>query len=110
LNLDDLPPQLPRNLSRRARADLFEIIGYTARHWGLQMALTTASRLIEKAHDIGEGTAAGHRRSDMATRKRLLFVLEPPWLLAYRPETRQVVRIVHGARDFPALFRPRRPR
>ena len=40
----------------------------------------------------------------MQTRRRTLFLVEPPWVIAYDPDTRQVLRILHGARDFPTIF------
>jgi hypothetical protein len=33
-----------------------------------------------------------------------LSLNEDPWVICFNPHTRQVYRIVHGARDFPAIF------
>ncbi len=38
-----------------------------------------------------------------------LFLVEPPWVIAYHPVTRRIYRVLHGAMDFPALFPPPDP-
>lgn len=76
----------------------------SAREWGLATAQQTAARLLTRVHAVAGGTAIGHERRDVRPRRRTLFLVEEPWVIAYSPDTRQVLRILHGARDFPALF------
>lgn len=97
---------MPDNLSSRALADLVSIVRHGAREWGLATAQRTADRLLARCRAIEAGTAIGHQRSDVRPRRPTLFVVEAPWVIAYSPDTRQVLRIVHGARDLPALFPP----
>lgn len=80
------------------------IVRRGAREWGLDTARRTADRLLARCRAVEDGTAVGHRRRDVRPRRPTLFLIEAPWVIAYRPDTRQVLRILHGARDFPAIF------
>ena len=99
-----LPETLPANLSRRALADLVRILRDSQREWGLHTARRTRARLLAGFAQIAEGAAVGHERRDVKPRTPTLFLVEGPWVIAYDPTKRQVLRILHGAMDFPAIF------
>lgn len=80
------------------------IVRRGAREWSLDTARRTADRLLARCRAIENGTAIGHQRRDVRPRRPTLFVVEAPFVIAYSPDTRQVLRIIHGARDFPAIF------
>jgi plasmid stabilization system protein ParE len=105
MRLSDFASDLPKNLSRRAANDLLAILRRSAKEFGVVTARRSGWRLLSRCHSIAEGTAVGHRRHDIPTGTPTLFVTEPPWIIAYNSDTRQVLRIIHGAQDFPALFR-----
>jgi plasmid stabilization system protein ParE len=106
--LDDLLGEPPGNLSAQALADLVRIVRGSAHEWGLATAQQTATRLLVRIRAVADGTAIGHERRDVRPRRRTRFLVEEPWVIAYSPDTQQVFRILHGARDFPALFSPGR--
>ena len=101
---DPLLGEPPGNLSARALADLTAILRRSAREWGLATARRTRDRLLARVRAVADGIAIGHARPDVPTRQPVLFLVEAPWVVAYDPATRQVLRILHGARDLPALF------
>lgn len=98
---------LPGNLSRRAVADFLDILRRSEQGWGVDTARRTRARLLRRFEQIADGTAAGHERHDVKPRTRTLFLNEDPWVVAYRPATRQVLRVLHGAMDFKAIYPPR---
>jgi len=104
-----LQGELPANLSRQAIVDFGRILRRSARDWGIGTARQTRDRLLFRFDDIASGKAIGHPRQDVTTRIPTLFLVEAPWVIAYSPTTRQIFRILHGARDFPALFPSKRP-
>lgn len=97
---------LPGNLSRRAMADFLRILRRSGREWGTETALQTRARLLHRFRQVADGLAVGHRRQDVEPRTPTLFLNEDPWVIAYRPETRQVLRVLHGARDFKSIYPP----
>jgi plasmid stabilization system protein ParE len=68
------------------------------------VARQSRERLIAQMRQIEAGTAIGHRRTDVPSRRPMVFLSEDPWVICFNPENRQIYRILHGARDFPALF------
>lgn len=102
--LDDPLGHPPGSLSAQALADLVHIVRSSAQEWGLATAQQTAARLLGRVRTVADGTAIGHERNDVQPRRRTLFLVEDPWVIAYSPDTQQVLRILHGAREFPALF------
>jgi plasmid stabilization system protein ParE len=68
------------------------------------VARQSRDRLLLRVQAIRNGTVTGHRRYDVPTRRPTRFLNEDPWVICFNPDTRQVYRILHGARDFPALF------
>jgi plasmid stabilization system protein ParE len=60
---------------------------------------------LRKIRRISDGTTLGHVRGDVALRRQILFATEHPFVIAFDPETREIVRVVHGARDMWRVFR-----
>jgi plasmid stabilization system protein ParE len=104
-----LPPELttdlPGNLSRRAVVDLVSILRCSAREFGIPTARRSRDRIIEYCRVIASGRAVGHSRTDVTPRVPTMFINVPPWVISYNPVSREVTRIIHGVRDFPAIFR-----
>jgi plasmid stabilization system protein ParE len=98
--LPNLPGELPGNLSRQAVDDLSRILRRSAREFGVTVARQSRERLLAVVRAIEAGTVVGHRRQDVQPRRPTVFFNE----ICFNPHTRQVYRILHGARDFPALF------
>ncbi|WP_416211142.1 type II toxin-antitoxin system RelE/ParE family toxin [Nitrospirillum sp. BR 11828] len=105
MRLSDLLADLPENLSSRATEDLLRILRESWREWGIHTAFQTRNRLFARCHSIAAGTALGHSRQDMTSRRSRLFLNEGPFVIVYNPVTRRVLRVLHGARDFPRLLR-----
>ena len=98
---------MPGNLSRQALLDFLQILRRSQRDWGVNTARRTRGRLLARFAQIADGSAVGHERGDVKPRTPTLFLVEKPWVITYHPTKRQVLRILHGAMDFPAAF-PRR--
>jgi toxin ParE1/3/4 len=91
-------------LALRARLDLIEIGDYLERVASRRTALRWVTRLEAKALSLGEQPYAGAEDSELGGRRRIVV---RPYLIVYRiipSDLVRVVRIVHGARDLPALF------
>ena len=91
-------------ITRRARIDLVEIGDYLERVAGKRTALRWVTRLEEKALSLAAQPYAGAEDSELGGRRR---VVVRPYLIVYRIRSNDlvsVVRVVHGARDLPALF------
>lgn len=91
-------------LSEEAADDLLGILAHTADRYGIAAARRLEARLKARFAAIAAGIALGHQRSDISAELRLRFVTERPFVVAFDPETRIIIRILHGARDFPSLF------
>jgi plasmid stabilization system protein ParE len=102
--LADQFDELPANLSRQAVDDLIRILRRSAREFGVVVARRSRERLLARVRSVADGTAIGHHRQDVRPRRPTSFLTEDPWVICFNPHTRQVYRIVHGARDFPAIF------
>jgi plasmid stabilization system protein ParE len=102
--LPGLQVALPGNLSRRAADDLIRILRRSAREFGQIVARRSRDRLLARIKTVEDGPAIGHRRQDVQPRHPTLFLNEDPWVICFNPHTRQVYRILHGARDFPAIL------
>lgn len=91
-------------LARRARRDLLEIGDYLERVASRRTAFRWVVRLEERALALAREPFAGAELPDLGGRRR---VVVRPYLIVYRIVSKdlvRVVRIVHGARDLPALF------
>jgi plasmid stabilization system protein ParE len=102
--LPDLVVELPGNLSRQAVDDVIRILRRSIREFGVVVARRSRDRLLARIKAIERGTATGHKRHDVQPRRPTLFLNEEPWVICFNPHTRQVYRILQGARDFPAIF------
>jgi plasmid stabilization system protein ParE len=91
-------------LSPEATRDVAAILEESRREYGKLAAFRMKQRLDQKFTDIALGIAKGHTRWDLATAIPLRFEVARPFVVAFDPETRRIVRVVHGSRDFPALF------
>lgn len=91
-------------LTRRARLDVQEIWGYIA-----EDSIDAADRVMAELRSAMEGLAEmpgkGHRRSDVRN-SRYRFWSVYSYVIAYFPDTSpvQIVRVVHGRRNFRRLF------
>jgi plasmid stabilization system protein ParE len=103
-----LPPDfiddLPENLSRLALRDFLGILRKSKSKYGLVVARETRERLIHRFGQIEQGTLIGHNREDVRPKKATLFFNEHPWVIVFNPDTGAVKRVLHGSREFPALF------
>ena len=95
---------LPGNLSRRATSDFLSILRQSEVEWGEDTARQTRARLLRRFAQIAGGTATGHERRDVKPRTPTLFLNEDPWVIAYRPATRQVLQVFHGVMDFETIY------
>jgi plasmid stabilization system protein ParE len=91
-------------LSAQALEDVAEILEYLRIEAGQNVASRMAARLDERFRKIATGIALGHKRGDVPSRRPLRFSVERPYVVAFDPETRLIVRVVHGARNFRRLF------
>lgn len=87
----------------RARIDLVEIGDYLERVAGKRTARKWVARLQARARALGEHPYASHEQPDLGGRRRAVV---RPYLVVYRIalDTVRIVRVVHGARDLPAIF------
>jgi plasmid stabilization system protein ParE len=53
---------------------------------------------------IADGISLGHKRPDVPQELRLKFVVERPFVVAFDESSREIARVVHGARDIGAIF------
>jgi toxin ParE1/3/4 len=94
-------------ISRRADADIAALCDYIAKD-----NPDAAGRLDERLHHaielIAQVPGMGHTRADVQD-KRYLFWVVDKCVIAYRVERNElvVVRVLHGARDFRKLFKPK---
>jgi antitoxin ParD1/3/4/toxin ParE1/3/4 len=92
-------------LSPAARQDLHEIWEYIA-----QDRIAAADRFVKRIYHVIQKLAAtpslGIPHDDLADETLRVWPVKS-YLIIYRPETRplEIVRIVSGYRDLPALFR-----
>lgn len=82
----DLSGELPGNLACQAVDDLIPIFRRSTRDFGVIVARRSRDRLLARLRSVEDGIAIG------------------PWVICFNLHTRQVYRILHGARDFPAIF------
>jgi plasmid stabilization system protein ParE len=92
------------NLSDEAISDLVGILLYSEAEFGVLAARRLQTRLERCFTAITSGTIKGHPRRDVSTSRPILFAVERPFVIAFDAETRQIYRVIHGARDFAALF------
>jgi toxin ParE1/3/4 len=91
-------------IAPQARIDLIEIGDYLERVASRRTASRWVERLESRACGLAIHPYAGAEDSELGGRRRLVV---GPYLIVYvvaPPNLVRVVRIVHGARDLPALF------
>jgi plasmid stabilization system protein ParE len=91
-------------LSSRAQSDLIDILLFTADRFGTPSARRLQMRLEARFEKIADGTASGHRRRDIRSEVPLLFDVVRPFVIAFDPETKEIARILHGARNISAIL------
>lgn len=98
---------MKRRISRRADMDIDSIYNRIATD-----NPEAADRFDERIHEaiklLAKVPGLGHTRDDVQD-KRYLFWVVGSYVIAFRIEKKElvVVRVVHGARDFGRLFKPR---
>lgn len=86
-----------------ANGDLLDIWLYIA-----QDNITAADRMVERLEQrcetLGANPMLGNKRDDLVMEMRCL--IEGNYAIFYRihEDTVQILRILHGTRDFPAIF------
>ena len=91
-------------ITAKARLDLIDIGDYLERVASRPTALRWVMRLESRALGLAKRPYAGVELPELGGRRRLVV---RPYLIIYRITSKklvQVVRVVHGARDLPALF------
>jgi plasmid stabilization system protein ParE len=92
-------------LSPAARRDLLDIGAYLWLHAGAKTAARWIERLERKTLSLSESPFIGAADPELGGRRRLVV---RPYLVVYRVDEPvqliRIVRIIHGARDAPALF------
>lgn len=85
--------------------DLLEIWHYIAENGSIEAAGRMGEALDAGIERLREMPGPGHRRDDVDD-ERYLFYTVGKYVIAYRYEdaTLRVIRVVHGHRDFRALF------
>ena len=53
---------------------------------------------------VADGISLGHNRPDVPRELKLKFVVERPFVIAFDESSREIARVVHGARDIGAIF------
>lgn len=87
-----------------AERDLEEIATYIAAQAGQRVALNVVRRLRAKTELLRENPQIGAEDERIGNRRKLIA---RPYIIAYRVVSANevsVLRIVHGARDLPAIF------
>jgi toxin ParE1/3/4 len=93
----------------RARRDLIEIGDYLEAVASKQIALRWVVRLEAAARGVADRPLVNPENPDLGGRRR---VLVRPYVIVYRlasPDLVRIVRILHGARDLPAIFQSDEP-
>lgn len=91
-------------LSDEAAEDVAAILLDAMQSGGAAGVLRMARRLEAKFQAIATGLVPGHRRSDIGTSIPLRFAIEYPFVIAFDPASRRIVRVLHGRRDFSTIF------
>lgn len=91
------------SFSPSARNDLDEIVEYIAQH-NADAARRLVEQIEEACRTLARHSGIGTRRDELQTGLRVFPVRK--YVICYRPteDGIDVIRIVHGARDFDRLF------
>jgi plasmid stabilization system protein ParE len=91
-------------LSKEAAEDVAAILSEAMQSGGAAGAVRMACPLDAKFRAIATGLVPGHRRSDIEASIPLRFAIEYPFVIAFDPASRRIVRALHGRRDFSTIF------
>ena len=96
---------VPQNLAEAALEDFAKIIN-GSRDYGAHTTKTLQTQLLARFEAVAEGRAIGHVRSDATFDPDVRFInlLRFPFVIVYDQQSRIVLRIIHGRRDFRALI------
>ena len=91
-------------LAHLADLDLDAIREYIGQH-NLRAANNVLDEIFETLERLANQPELGERRDDLGENLRMFVV--KPYVIFYHPVSDgiHVARIIHGARDFPAMFR-----
>ena len=95
----------PSNLSKLADIDLTDILYRSLKSFGLDQTRFTESRIRARCLSIWDGSTLGHKINALSTRRPTLYYYEQPWMIAFDPSTREIIRIFHARRDLAKLMR-----
>jgi toxin ParE1/3/4 len=93
-------------ITNAARRDLDQIAAYLEQEAGKRVAGRWVRRLEARILQLADFPHAGAEDDQLGVGRRRL--VERPYLIVYRilaPNLVRVVRVVHGARDLPSLFK-----
>ena len=92
-------------ISPEALADLEAIWAYIANEASAPTAGTLVADVLDAVEKLAEMPGMGHRRADVRD-ARYRFWSVKSYVIAYRADAQalRVARVVHGRRDFRALF------
>jgi len=93
-------------LSPLAQRDLADIRDYYLKMGSPRVARQMLVELVE-AFRLARNPGIGHKREDLAENRPVLFWAVRDYPILCRPERKpiDIVTVVHGARDIPALLR-----
>ena len=96
-------------LSRRAQQDRIRLIEDLAadRNAGVAVARYVDGIIEDYLLRIAAKLIPGHPRQDIKIRRSLLFCTAEPtkYVIAFDPESRKIVRILHGRRELARIIR-----
>lgn len=87
----------------QARRDIVEAVSYTSEHWGKTASLAFEARLERTLRLIEAKPRAFAVRHDLPV-IGLRFVPVEPYVIVYRSEPLEAIRLLHGRRDIPGLL------
>lgn len=96
-------------LALEAAEDIEEIVNHIAQQ-NVSAAFDVEDLFVESFRRLAQFPDSGHRRLDLAGKRRLLFWSVGSYLILYRKLHGgiEVVAVLHGARDIASLLRHRK--
>ena len=95
-------------LTPEAASDVFEIWSYIAAD-SIEAAEKVESSILEACTFLAAFPMSGHLRPNVTRRPVRFWTVAPypNYMVVYEPDTQPllILRVVHGARDLPRLFR-----
>lgn len=95
----------PTNLTAQAKRDLNAILERSADVFGKSQAELLQERVFTVCADIADGMNHGHALPTATVRRPTRIIVVHPFIIAYNPKTRKVIRIVDGRRDLFKILR-----